>query len=102
MQTVDPRTVRPDVDVGRPKTPEAASPPVPVFTTILFVLAVVVLALVIVMLTTGAPVAEIHDSWMNYPAYGAGMVIHDSWMSYPPYGAGFGPTEIHDSWMNIP
>ena len=99
MQTIDPRTVRHEVDVGRPKTPGAATRPVPVLTTILFVLALVVLALVIVMLTTGAPVAEIHDSWMNYPAYGTGMVIHDSWMSYPPYGAA---TVIHDSWMTIP
>ena len=98
MQTVDPRTVRPEVDVGRPKTPEAASPQVPVLTTILFVLAVVVLALVIVMLTTGAPVAEIHDSWMNYPAYGAAAEVHDSWVNM----ANLAPVEIHDSWMNTP
>ena len=98
MQTVDPRTVRPDVDVGRPKTPEVVSRPVPVLTTILFVLAVVVLAMVLVILTTGAPVAEIHDSWMNYPAYGAAAEIHDSWVNM----ANLAPVEIHDSWMNIP
>lgn len=98
MQTVDPRTVRPDIDVGRPKTPEVASRPVPVLTTILFVLAVVVLAMVVVILTTGAPVAEIHDSWMNYPAYGAAAEIHDSWVSM----ANLAQVEIHDSWMNTP
>ncbi len=98
MQTVDPRTVRPETDVGRPKTPEAASRPVPVLTTILFVLAVVVLAVVVVVLTTGAPVAEIHDSWMNYPAYGAATEIHDSWVNV----ANLAPVEIHDSWMNTP
>ena len=98
MQTVDPRTVRPDIDVGRPKTPEVASRPVPVLTTILFVLAVVVLAMVVVILTTGAPVAEIHDSWMNYPAYGAAAEIHDSWVSM----GNLAQVEIHDSWMNTP
>ena len=49
VQTVDPRTIRPDVDVGRPKTPESASRPVPVLTTILFVLTIVVLAMVVVV-----------------------------------------------------
>ncbi|MDR9449844.1 MAG: hypothetical protein RI637_01390 [Acidimicrobiia bacterium] len=98
MQTVDPRTVRPDVDVGRPKTPEVAVRPVPVWTTIAFVLAIVVLVMAVVILTTGAPVAEIHDSWMNYPAYGAAAEIHDSWANM----ANLAPVEIHDSWMNIP
>lgn len=96
MQTVDPRTIRPDVDVGRPRIPEAPSRPVPVMTTILFVVAVIALAVVVVVLTTGAPTAEIHDSWMNYPAYQAGYEIHDSWMNATP------AVEIHDSWMNTP
>jgi hypothetical protein len=67
-------------------------------TTIVFVLAIVVLAMIVVVLTTGAPVAEIHDSWMNYAAYGAATEIHDSWAN----PANLARVEIHDSWMNTP
>ena len=65
MQTLEPRTIRPEVDVGQPKSPEVAPRPIPVLTTFLVVLAVAILAVVVIMLTTGAPAAEIHDSWMN-------------------------------------
>jgi hypothetical protein len=83
VQTVDPRTIRPEAEVGRPQMPGSATPPVPVLTTILFVLAIVVLAVVVVLLTTGASAPEIHDSWMNHPAYQAIGEIHDSWMNTP-------------------
>lgn len=99
MQTVDPRTISPDVDVGRPRIPESAAPPVPVFTTILFVLAVLVLAGVVIVLATGttAP-TEIHDSWMTYPGYQAASEIHDSWMAMADLTPAM---EIHDSWMTM-
>jgi len=81
VQTVDPRTIRPTEGVGRPSPPEMAAQPVPLLTTILFVAAVIVLAVVAILLATRAPApAEIHDSWMNLPAYQAHYAIHDSWI----------------------
>lgn len=65
MRTLEPRTIRPEIEVDQPRTNEVVSRPIPALTTFLVVVALAVLAVVVIMLTTGTPVAEIHDSWMN-------------------------------------
>jgi len=67
VRTLEPRTIRPEIDVGQPYTPEVVSRPFPVVTTFLVVLVLAIMAVVVIMLTTGTPAAEIHDSWMNIP-----------------------------------
>lgn len=83
MRVYDPNLIRPDLDITHRQIPESDTPPVSLLTTVLFVVAVVALAVLAVVLTTRSPATEVHDSWMNTAFIAPVVEIHDSWMNIP-------------------
>ena len=84
MKVVDPNLIRPDLDIAHRQVGEPDTRPVSMLTTVLFVVAVVALAILAVVLTTRTPTpAEVHDSWMNTAFIAPAPEIHDSWMNIP-------------------